>query len=76
MHATSTKLSPGGRPTGFFCFAGYPLLDAWALAIPAWSAKKCWAGDTGLSHLAKGLELELGAWETIFSLPLSAPKIN
>eukprot|EP00983_Pelagomonas_calceolata_P100859 1158621-Pelagomonas_calceolata.AAC.9 len=62
MHSTSTKLSLGGRPTGFFCFAppsGCPFLDAWALASLAWSAKRCWAGVTG--HLAKGLELELGA---------------
>eukprot|EP00983_Pelagomonas_calceolata_P046543 1140233-Pelagomonas_calceolata.AAC.4 len=58
MHATPTKLSPGGRPTGFFCFADCPFLDAWALESLAWSAKRCWAGDIGLSHLAKGLELE------------------
>eukprot|EP00983_Pelagomonas_calceolata_P118200 1160482-Pelagomonas_calceolata.AAC.12 len=57
MHSTSTELSPGGRLTGFFCFAGCPFLDAWALASLAWSAKRCWAGVTGLSHLAKELEL-------------------
>eukprot|EP00983_Pelagomonas_calceolata_P076409 1153410-Pelagomonas_calceolata.AAC.4 len=44
-HATSTELSPGGRPTGFFCFPGSPFLDAWALASLAWSATRFWAGE-------------------------------
>eukprot|EP00983_Pelagomonas_calceolata_P133831 1162003-Pelagomonas_calceolata.AAC.8 len=66
MLATSTELSTGGRLTGFFCFAGCPFLDAWALASLAWSARSCWVGDTGLSLLGRELELELGAWEAIF----------
>eukprot|EP00983_Pelagomonas_calceolata_P064428 1148117-Pelagomonas_calceolata.AAC.6 len=74
MHATSSELSPGGRPTGFFCFAGCPFLDAWALASLAWSAKSCWAGATSLSHLAKGLELGLGAWEAIFRTSIFQPQ--
>eukprot|EP00983_Pelagomonas_calceolata_P082956 1156048-Pelagomonas_calceolata.AAC.8 len=30
--ATSIELSPGGRPTGFFCLTGCPFLAAWAMA--------------------------------------------
>eukprot|EP00983_Pelagomonas_calceolata_P050133 1141822-Pelagomonas_calceolata.AAC.2 len=56
---THTHLtSPGGCPPGFFCFAGCPFLMAWALASLALSAKRCWAGVIGYSHLAMGLELE------------------
>eukprot|EP00983_Pelagomonas_calceolata_P045118 1139568-Pelagomonas_calceolata.AAC.1 len=63
---------PWGRPpcsdlfgcsTGFLCFAGGPFLHALALASLAWQS--CWVGVTGFSHLAKGLELELGAQEAI-----------
>eukprot|EP00983_Pelagomonas_calceolata_P088694 1157232-Pelagomonas_calceolata.AAC.3 len=61
MQTISTVLSIGRCPTGFFCFASCPFLDAWALASLAWSAKRCWAGVTVLSHLGEGLELELGA---------------
>eukprot|EP00983_Pelagomonas_calceolata_P063874 1147899-Pelagomonas_calceolata.AAC.1 len=75
MLATSTELAPGGRPTGFFCFAGCPFLDAWALASLAWSPKT-WVGVTGSSHLARGLELELGAWEAIFHASPFEPRIN
>eukprot|EP00983_Pelagomonas_calceolata_P046379 1140132-Pelagomonas_calceolata.AAC.1 len=63
MHATPTELSSGRHPRGFFCFAGRPFLDAWALASLAWCPKS-WVGITGFSHLAQGLEL--GAWEAIF----------
>eukprot|EP00983_Pelagomonas_calceolata_P127100 1161368-Pelagomonas_calceolata.AAC.6 len=53
-----------------------PLLGCLALARLAWSAKSCWVGDTGLSHLASGLELELGAWEAIFrTIPFEPPKL-
>eukprot|EP00983_Pelagomonas_calceolata_P125577 1161221-Pelagomonas_calceolata.AAC.11 len=75
MHATSTELSPGGRTTGFVCFTGCAFLDAWAMASLFWVAKSCWVGDTGFSHLAKGLELELGAYEAIFSTCPFQPRI-
>eukprot|EP00983_Pelagomonas_calceolata_P110270 1159652-Pelagomonas_calceolata.AAC.2 len=50
MHATLPKLLPAGHPTGFFCLAGCPILDALALASLAWSTKSCWVGVTGFSH--------------------------
>eukprot|EP00983_Pelagomonas_calceolata_P118021 1160464-Pelagomonas_calceolata.AAC.15 len=62
--------------TGFFCFAGCLFLDAWALATLAWFAKSCWVGDTGLSHLARGLELERGLGRPFSAQALLSPKIN
>eukprot|EP00983_Pelagomonas_calceolata_P077470 1153871-Pelagomonas_calceolata.AAC.4 len=43
--------------------AARPALQKGLLASLAWSAKSYWVGVIGLSHLAMGLELELGAWE-------------
>eukprot|EP00983_Pelagomonas_calceolata_P090542 1157436-Pelagomonas_calceolata.AAC.1 len=54
-NAAATELSPRERPTKFFHAAGFP------------SAKRCWVGFACLSHLAKGLELDRGAWEATFS---------
>eukprot|EP00983_Pelagomonas_calceolata_P044298 1139248-Pelagomonas_calceolata.AAC.2 len=32
-NAAATEPSPGGRPTGFFCTAGFPFLDALVFAF-------------------------------------------
>ena len=56
------------------------------LAAPSWlpgpwqacsgSLRAAGWGYTGFSHLAKGLELELGACEAIFSTCPFSPEIN
>eukprot|EP00983_Pelagomonas_calceolata_P040545 1137662-Pelagomonas_calceolata.AAC.12 len=76
MHATSTELSPGERPIGFFCCTGCPFLAAWVMASLFWVARSCWVGNTGFSHLARGRSLCWGPERPFSALALFSPQIN
>eukprot|EP00983_Pelagomonas_calceolata_P068530 1149962-Pelagomonas_calceolata.AAC.2 len=77
MHAKSTKLSPGGRPTG-----SSAMLAASSWMPGPWQAwlgslRAAGGGDTGLRHLAsRGLELELVPGGPFSAQALMSPKFD